>query len=125
MQQTREERTMPRTKPKPEPAPVSRPAGVNGPAGEVLSLSEAAAYLRLPEKEVVRLVREQELPGRQAGAEWRFLKAAIQVWLSQPLAKTAADFWDTCGGIFKDDPHLDEIVKEAYRRRGRPDTEDD
>ena len=49
----------------------------NGPAGEVFTLAEAAAYLRLPEKEVVRLIREQALPARQAGSDWRFLKTAI------------------------------------------------
>ena len=117
---------MPRTQSKPKQLPPKPPpTGVNGPAGDVLSLSEAAAYLRLPEQEVLRLVREQELPGRQAGPEWRFLKAAIQAWLSQPLAKPTPDFWEACAGIFKDDPHLGEIVKEAYRRRGRPLSEDD
>jgi excisionase family DNA binding protein len=117
---------MPRTKPKPEPTSLTpSPAGINGPSGEVLSLSEAATYLRLPEEAVLRLVREQELPGRQAGTEWRFLKAAIQVWLSQPITKPNKDFWEACVGVFQDDPHLEEIVKEAYRRRGRPITEDE
>lgn len=111
---------MPRTKSRPEPpSRTPLPAGLNGLAGDVLSLSEAAAYLRLPEQEVLRLVREQELPGRQAGADWRFLKAAIQAWLCQP-APRQKDFWETCGGVFKDDPQLEAIVREAYRRRGRP-----
>ena len=50
---------MPRTK-KQQAAPRSkaetRPKSVNGPSGEVLTLADAAAYLRLPETEVVRLV---------------------------------------------------------------------
>ena len=50
----------------------------HGPLGEVLTLAEAAAYLRLPEDEVVRLVLEQDLPGRHTGTEWRFSKAAIE-----------------------------------------------
>src|SRR5947209_2818604 len=44
---------------------------------EVLTLSEAAAYLRVAEAEVLRLVLLQELPGRQIGNEWRFLKAGL------------------------------------------------
>ncbi len=117
---------MPRTKPKPEPtSPTSAPAGINGPPGEVLSLDEAAAYLRLPEAEVLRLVHEQELPARQAGTEWRFLKAAIQVWLSQPIAKPKKDFWEVSVGAWKDDPHAEEMIKEIYKRRGRPMTEEE
>lgn len=112
---------MPRTK---KPAePTGPPAPVNGPApDEVLTLAEAAAYLRLPETEVVNLVHSQGLPGRFAGKEWRFLKAAIQAWLSQP-GFVPRDFWEASVGIFKDDPHLEEIVKEAHRQRGRPITE--
>ncbi len=115
---------MPRTKPKPKPTSLTPPsAGINSPAGEVLSLSEAAAYLRLPEEEVLRLVREQELPGRQAGPEWRFLKAAIQAWLSQPVPKKK-DFWEVSVGAWKDDPHAEEIMQEIYKQRGRPMTEE-
>ena len=118
---------MPRTKPKPKPAPAlaTPPAAMtNGPVGEVLTLSEAAAYLRLPEADVLRLVEEQALPARRLAKEWRFLKAAIQAWLSQPVVGKK-DFWEACAGVFKDDPDLEEIVKEAYRQRGRSLTEDE
>jgi excisionase family DNA binding protein len=71
----------------------------------VLTRSEAAAYLRLPEHEAVRLVREQALPARQLGADWRFPKAAIQGWLGQPLPPRP-DFWEAWAGAFQGDPHL-------------------
>src|SRR5947208_12978994 len=58
---------MPRAKPKPPT--------------DVLTLSEAAAYLRLPEAEVVRMVHEQDLVARQGAPEWRFRKSDIQHWL--------------------------------------------
>ncbi len=74
---------MPRTKKQAETTPKT--VLLNGPVtGEVLTLAEAAAYLRLPEEEVVRLAQMQDLPGRLAGAEWRFLKTAIKHWLSTP-----------------------------------------
>ncbi len=116
---------MPRTKPKPEPVTTAGtpPTGGNGLGGEVLTLSEAAGYLRLPEGDVLRLIEEQSLPARRLGSEWRFLKSAIQEWLSQPVPKKK-NIWDMAG-IFKDDPHLDEIVKEAMRRRGRKIAEDE
>src|SRR5437867_3705060 len=40
---------------------------------EVLTLAEAAAYLRVSEADVVRLAQQQDLPGRLIGTEWRFL----------------------------------------------------
>jgi excisionase family DNA binding protein len=111
---------MPRTKLKPEsPSATPSLSGRNGPTGDVLSLSEAAAYLRLPEQEVLRLVHEQALPARQAGSEWRFWKEAIQGWLSQPFTKPKEDFWEASIGAWKDDPQADEIVKAISKRGGR------
>jgi excisionase family DNA binding protein len=117
---------MPRTKPKSEPAEQVPPPTtlVNGPTGDVMTLSEAAAYLRLPEAQVLQLVQQQDLPARHAGPEWRFFKPAIQAWLSEPGPKKR-DFWEACAGAFKDDPDLEEIVKEVYRQRGRPMIEDE
>src|SRR6267143_1041108 len=56
--------TMAGTKNKPIPRSrrESREAEANGAIGEVLTLADAAAYLRLAEAEVLRLVRDQELP---------------------------------------------------------------
>jgi excisionase family DNA binding protein len=90
---------------------------VNAPTGEVLTLSETADYLRLQEADVLRLVGEQGLPGRRAGSEWRFLKGAIQAWLSTPSPRR--NIWDAAG-ILKDDPHLEEMLEEIERMRGRP-----
>ena len=114
---------MPRTKSKPGPP---SPA-VNGPVGEVLTLAEAAAYLRLPEEDVRRVVREQDLPARQVGDEWRFLKGAIQDWLRTGTLSLQANkqAWMALAGKYKDDPDLLEICEEVYRRRGRSSAEED
>lgn len=119
---------MPRTKTKnPSPAPVS-PTSVNGPIspGDVFTLAEAAAYLRVPEQDVVRMIDEQGLPARKLGEEWRFLKTSIQQWLSSssPSLQSNKEAWLAMAGKYKDDPYLEQIVEEAYRRRGRPITED-
>jgi excisionase family DNA binding protein len=136
----KEEEAMPRTKAKPKPArqpkaqpaaapapqPEPQPAAANGPPAEVLTLAEAAAYLRLPETDVIGAVSSQGLPGRLVGGEWRFLKAAIQQWLSvsqpTPAIRNAAML--AMAGAWKDDPYLEDMVEEIYRRRGRPITED-
>jgi excisionase family DNA binding protein len=117
----REEVTMPRTKK--TPVAVSQLAqSANGSTNEVLSLSETAAYLRLPIPEVLRLVEEQDLPARRAGQEWRFLKCAVQAWLSTPRSK-GQGIWGAAGAL-KDDPYLEEMLAAIDRMRGRPMTQE-
>ncbi len=87
--------------------------------GDILTLSEASAYLRLPEEELKRLAREGGLPGREIGKEWRFFKAALQSWLSTPRRTPGTQAILAMAGKFKDDPFLDEIIREVYRQRGR------
>jgi excisionase family DNA binding protein len=112
---------MPRTRAKAELA--SAAAGVNGARSEVLTLGEAAAYLRLSEDEVLGTIRDQGLPGRMVGREWRFLKTALQDWLRTGPMGSTKDAWLAMAGAFEGDPDLESIVEEAYRRRGRPITE--
>jgi excisionase family DNA binding protein len=96
-------------------------ASGSGSLGEVLSLAEAAAYLRLREADVLRLIEEQSLPARQIGSEWRLLKAAIQRWLagsaSQDYGKAAQL---AVAGSWKDDPLVEDELREIYRRRQTP-----
>jgi len=88
-----------------------------------MTLPEAAAYLRVAEQDVLQLVQEQALPGRKVGDGWRFLKPAVDCWLGTPAAPNKRNVWDTFGAM-KDDPYLEEMLKEIYRRRGRPETEE-
>src|SRR4051794_13913718 len=98
---------------------------VNGARNEVLTLPEAAAYLRLAEREVVDLIQTQDLPARLVGSEWRLLKSAIQDWLRTGTSfKSSKEAWLSLAGTSKNDPDLEGIVEEAYRQRGRPITED-
>lgn len=94
------------------------------PAGEVLTLAEAAAYLRLPEAEVMRLTHTQGLPGRAVGDEWRFLKTALQDWLRTPPVRGSKEAMMSVIGSEKDDPFREEYLKELSRIRGRPLFED-
>jgi excisionase family DNA binding protein len=105
-------------KPGPPPQPEPRPQ-MNGPTrAAVLTLGEAADYLRLPEDEVLRMVREQGLHARQVGPEWRFLTSAIDDWLRtgpQPLSNK--DAWAALEGVWKDDPTVDQLREEMARYR--------
>jgi excisionase family DNA binding protein len=70
---------------------AARPV-INGPGKpQVLTLKEAAAYLRVSEDDVLRMVREQGLHARQVGSEWRFSERALEDWLrSGPQLKGRA-----------------------------------
>jgi excisionase family DNA binding protein len=101
---------MPSAKSKPR---ASKPVPANGPLPEVLTLGEAAAYLRLPEEEIMRLVREQALPARQVGTEWRFLLGAIRDWLRTSKPEIAnKEAWMKLAGVWKDDPTVDQLREE-------------
>lgn len=49
---------------------------------DVLTLAEAASYLRVPEEEVLRLAEQRDIPAQKIGGEWRFLKRALGHWLT-------------------------------------------
>ena len=107
-----------KTKPQ-KPAAAVEPA-----VPDVLTLSEAAAYLRVTEDQVLRLVRYQDLPARLLDTEWRFLKLAIQDWLRGKPPRGSREAVLSVAGAWKDDPFLEEELKEIYKRRGQPTTED-
>jgi excisionase family DNA binding protein len=112
---------MPRAKTKSSRPPRN---GAAAPPQDVMTLAEAAAYLRVAEEDVLRLVREQGLPGRRVGDDWRFLKAAVERWLGTPAGPDQKDFWEALAKMPKDDPYLEDMLKEIFRRRGRPEAEE-
>lgn len=93
--------------------------------GHVLTLPEAAAYLRVSRSVVLELVNEQGLPGRQIGSEWRFLRSALDDWLRMPLGKSNKETLLAMAGNWKDDPYLGELLTGIYEQRGRPMLEND
>ncbi len=106
-----------RTKPRKKPNATGATNGVVVPATEVFTLSEAAAYLRVTESEFLRLVHDQALPGRQVGAEWRFLKSALQEWLKTPLKPGSREAVLSTAGAWKDDPEMVAETMAIYHQR--------
>lgn len=107
------------------PQTKRKPATTNHRQPEVLNLTEVAIYLRITPEEVLRMVREQGLPGRQVADDWRFLKAAVQDWLRTGPYRTSKEAQLALAGAWKDDPHVEEELQEIYRRRRRPLTGDE
>ena len=101
-----------------KPTSHNSPDSANG-VPEVLTLYEAAAFLRVSEATIRSMAQRGELPGRQIKQEWRFLKSALQDWLRSTPQQTGKAAFLALAGTWKSDPDIDEIVHQALRRRGR------
>ncbi len=60
--------------------PVPPTAGDNGAA--VLTLKEAAHFIRVSDKTLADMARQGAVPAQKVGREWRFLRSALQDWLA-------------------------------------------
>jgi excisionase family DNA binding protein len=54
---------------------------------EVMSVEQAAQFLQVEGPVVIELAEARQLPGRKLGGVWRFSRAALVAWLSQPETK--------------------------------------
>lgn len=87
---------------------------------DVLTLSEAAEYLRTSEAAVLDAITKQNLPARQVGKDWRILKSAIEQWLLTPQTRTTGKAaLQSLAGVWKADPTIEPMLEEVYRLRGR------
>ena len=48
---------------------------------EIWTVAEVAAYLRVSEATIYKLVRKKEIPGKRIGRSWRFWREEIEKWL--------------------------------------------
>jgi excisionase family DNA binding protein len=51
--------------------------------GEVLTIEELSAYLKISKSTLYKLVREGRIPSQKVGRHWRFRKKAIDRWLEE------------------------------------------
>lgn len=59
-------------------------------AGQVLTLPEAAKYLRVSQKTLGDMARRRKLPAKKVGREWRFSRLTLELWLTDELNGTKA-----------------------------------
>ena len=48
---------------------------------EILNMQEVCELLSVSEKTLIKLLKEENIPARKIGREWRFSKTAIIQWL--------------------------------------------
>ena len=88
-------------------------------AGDVLTIEEAAAHLRIETSDLEALAASRRLPGRRIGDEWRFSRAALDDWLAgtdsnASLPDGVAEIpTDTLGGIYGRGPDATAPTGEA------------
>ena len=58
--------------------------------GTVMTLEEVAAYLRVHQSTVYRLLKAQNIPAFKLGSDWRFNQESIDKWIAQGEHEHAA-----------------------------------
>lgn len=89
---------------------------------DVLTLSEAAAFLRLSPETVERQAAQGHIPGQLIEGSWRFLHAALEDWLSHRDSRTVLL---RQAGALADDDDGPALLDAIYRSRGRPEADPD
>ena len=56
---------------------------------DLLTLSEAAGFVRVSEETFGGMVRAGRIPSRKVGEEWRFSRSALDAWLAGAVTSTA------------------------------------
>jgi excisionase family DNA binding protein len=56
---------------------------------DVLTIKELAAYLKIPQSTLYKLVREGKIPSQKIGRHWRFRKGGIDRWLDETRSSQA------------------------------------
>jgi len=49
----------------------------------VMGIAEVGKYLNIPKSTVYKLAQEGKIPGQKVGKQWRFLRSAVDKWLSE------------------------------------------
>jgi len=48
---------------------------------DILNLEQAMTFFGVSERTLIKMLREEQLPARKIGREWRFSKSALLQWL--------------------------------------------
>ena len=78
---------------------------------DIMTLKEAATWLRLSERALYDLARQRRLPAVQLGGKWLFPRAALGAWLARQLPDHRPDSPPILAGSH--DPLLDWAVRQS------------
>jgi len=72
-------------------APGDRRAGP-APPGEILTLEEVAAYLRLTPQTIYKWAQDKRIPAVKLGKEWRFRRSILDRWIDAQILSEGSGF---------------------------------
>jgi excisionase family DNA binding protein len=81
----------------------------------VLTLGEAAQFVRVSEKTLGELAREGSVPAKKVGREWRFLRTALEEWLTGGGASIAAEPEEVYAqkALFENSAEVEDVPKDS------------
>lgn len=57
--------------------------------GDILTLEEAASFLRISKRSVYRMLKERSIPARKIMHKWRFDRDQLKEWIRSEAAAVA------------------------------------
>lgn len=82
---------------------------------EVLSLEEASQLFQVSSKTFLKLLREENIPARKIGREWRFSRTALLNWMAEGASRDYVSVEEENKTYFAQvAPVYDEIRKDCY-----------
>jgi excisionase family DNA binding protein len=86
---------------------------------DILTLQEAAEFLRVSAEGLSKDASEGHAPAQRVAGEWRFSKAALLAWFTAPSKPRpgSKEAVLSVAGLWKDDPTVDDMIKDIYERR--------
>lgn len=82
---------------------------------DILTLEEASRLFHVSTKTFLKLLREEEVPARKVGREWRFSKEALLKWISEGNSRNYASAEDDNRAYFEQlAPVYDELRTGCY-----------
>lgn len=99
--------------------------GNSGMDNEILTLEQACDLLNVSVRTMIKLLREEHLPARKIGREWRFSRKAIIDWIAAGDSVSYANqdegyaVYQDFSGNYKD--MIDDICSEASKLKEKND----
>ena len=101
-------------------------------SSDILTLEEAAAFLRVQASALQADALAGRVPSRFVAGEWRFSKSAFLTWLQTPAESTSKkprpgskEAVLSVAGLWKDDPTVDDMIRDIYEQRRKNPVEGD
>ncbi len=82
---------------------------------DVLTLEEASQLFQVSSKTFLKLLREEDIPARKVGREWRFSRSALLNWIESGNSRSYTSIEEENNAYFDQvAPVYDELRKDCY-----------